>query len=104
MSSPDTCSEFSQAFIAGELLFDASTPSSLRRHLPWFTVAYLALTFIAFAYMAGQYGSFLEANPGISACRGPDFEQGPRGMFRWVDTWVPCRVFDSSFLIVWGAK
>ena len=69
---PDAgCDQFSlsQVFIAGELLFDRSTPSTLKHHLPWFTAAYLALHFITFAYMAGQYGSFLEANTGISNCR-----------------------------------
>jgi hypothetical protein len=53
---------------------------------------------------AGQYGSFLGSNPGISGCRATDFEAGPHGMFRWVDTWVPCYVFHPNFLTLWGAK
>ncbi len=57
-----------QVFIAGELMFDRCTPSTMKHHLPWFTAAYLALQFITFAYMAGQYASFLGANPGISGC------------------------------------
>ena len=57
-----------QVFIAGELMFDRCTPSTMKHHLPWFTAAYLALQFITFAYMAGQYASFLGANPGISSC------------------------------------
>ena len=44
-----------QVFIAGELLFDRSTPASMNHHLPWFTTALLALQFITFAYMAGKY-------------------------------------------------
>ena len=57
-----------QVFIAGELVFDRCTPSATKHHLPWFTAAYLALQFITFAYMAGQYASFLESNPSISSC------------------------------------
>lgn len=85
-------------------MFDRSTPASLNHHLPWFTAAYLAVQFLTFAYMAGQYGSFLEGNPGVSACQASDFEAGPRGMFRWVDTWAPCYTFHTSFLTMWGAK
>ena len=44
-------------FIAGELLFDRSTPASMNHHLPWFTAAFLALQFITFAYMAGGYSA-----------------------------------------------
>ena len=40
----------------------------------------------------------------VCACRASDFEPGPHGMFRWVDTWVPCYVFHPSFLTMWGAK
>jgi hypothetical protein len=35
---------FVQLFIVGELVFDRTTPRSLRHHIPWFTLVFLAVS------------------------------------------------------------
>ncbi|CAL8463943.1 g3478 [Coccomyxa elongata] len=91
-------------FILGELMFDRTTPSSLRHHTPWFTAVFLAIQFITFAFMAGEYVSYLTARPAAGGCGADVFKSGPHALWQWVVAWDPCHTFQPDFLALWGAK
>ncbi|EIE18925.1 hypothetical protein COCSUDRAFT_59848 [Coccomyxa subellipsoidea C-169] len=91
-------------FIFGELVFDRSTPRCLRHHIPWFTLVFLALQFITFAFMAGEYVSYLMGQPAAGECAASVFKSGPHALWQWVIAWEPCHTFQGDFLVLWGAK
>ena len=64
----------------------------------------MQLNFITFAFMAGEYVTYLGAHPSLNGCSAANFTAGPHGLWRWVADWGGCYSFHPAFLILWGAK
>ncbi|KAK9812367.1 hypothetical protein WJX73_005520 [Symbiochloris irregularis] len=95
-----------EAFIFFQLVFDRCTPRRMRSHPPWFTCCYLALTFVTFAFMAGEYPAFIQGQQDrniTEVCADYSFGTGPDGLAAWVYRWNGCHRFEPSFMVLWGA-
>lgn len=64
----------------------------------------MQLQFITFAFMAGEYVSYLMAQPAAGSCPASGFKSGPHSLWQWVIAWEPCHTFQADFLVLWGAK
>jgi hypothetical protein len=54
--------------------------------------------------MAGEYVSYLMAQPAAGSCPASGFKSGPHSLWQWVIAWEPCHTFQADFLVLWGAK
>lgn len=66
----------------------------------------LQICCIAFAFMAGEYSTFLASmpDPHSQACARRGTQSGPQSLWTWLIKWDDCHIFDSHFLIMWGAR
>ena len=66
----------------------------------------LQICCIAFAFMAGEYSTFLSNMPDQRSqeCAQRGTQSGPQSLWTWLIKWDSCHVFDSKFLIMWGAR
>lgn len=55
------------------------------------------LQFITFAFMAGEYVSYLMAQPAAGSCPASGFKSGPHSLWQWVIAWEPCHTFQADF-------
>lgn len=104
--------------IAGERIFEFFTPAQLGCHKCIFTILWLFVTFITFAFMVGAYPFWILQTPhnrSVEACIQQHWNvtsaYGPSSLLQWIS---PGRAawcwqghpwaLEADYLIIWGAR